>query len=689
MAKRFSFRALQLESLELRQLMASDLPGLLQTGFLETYSVDGTGNNLVHIEWGSTDEQLLRLASPQYSDGIALPGGTTRPSPREISNTVSDQGSTGMVNQGRMSAFAYAWGQFIDHDLGLTPTGASEKLSIAIPKGDPYFDPAGTGTKTMSLDRSAIASGTGTSTSNPRQQINALTAWLDGSMIYGSDTVTAKSLRTMVDGKMKLAADGMLPLNNSQNFPSGTVPMFNGSPTLSSDQMFAAGEVRANENIELSSLQTLFIREHNRWATILKTKSTSLTDEELYVRSRSIVIGELQSITFNEWLPSILGPKAIGPYRGYNPSTNPQLSNEFATAAFRFGHSLLGDEIGFLDSSGKAIVEDVALSDALFNPVLLQKFGLEPILKYLASDSASELDIKVVNSVRNFLFGPPGAGGLDLVSLNIQRGRDHGLASYNAVRASMGLPKVKGFEGITSDVAMQNKLKALYGTVDNMDLWVAILAEDHVPGGNLGPTGTRIVAAQFERIRNGDRLWYQRTFNGSLLNEIQRTTLSDVIARNTSLKNVQANVFVFYPRVEGMVTADLPGGNPSGALRGGPVRPNPVAVPLAGWTVSLIDQDGVEVASTRTDSRGQFRLDSISGLKTGSFKIQLTKDPMGNRVVRGDSQCVGIQRGDQVVTGIRLSLPLPRGLQAPLAATAVVLKKSKLATDSVFSELGR
>ena len=689
MAKRFSFRALRMEPLELRQLMASDLPGLLNPGSFETYSVDGTGNNLTQIQWGSTDEQLLRLASPQYSDGISAAGGANRPSAREISNTVSDQGSSGLVNQGRMSAFAYAWGQFIDHDLGLTPTGTTEKLSIAIPKGDPYFDPMGTGAKTMSLDRSTVAPGTGTSISNPRQQLNTLTAWLDGSMVYGADAVTAKSLRTMVDGKMKIAGDGMLPLNNSQNFPSGTVPMLNSSPTLKSEQMFAAGEVRANENIELSSLQTLFVREHNRWATILKTKSPSLTDEEIYVRARAIVIGELQSITFNEWLPAILGPNAVSPYRGYDPKTNPQLSNEFATAAFRFGHSLLSDEIGFLDSNGNSIAEDVALSDALFNPVLLQKFGLEPILKYLASDSASELDTKVVNSVRNFLFGPPGAGGLDLVSLNIQRGRDHGLASYNAVRASIGLPKVKGFDGITSDVAMQNKLKALYGTVDNMDLWIAILAEDHVPGGNLGPTGTRIIATQFERIRNGDRLWYQRTFNGSLLNEIQRTTLSDVIARNTSLKNVQPNVFVFNPRVEGMVISERPGNNPSGALRGGPVRPNPVAVPLAGWTVSLIDQDGVEVASTRTDSRGQFRLDPVSGLKTGSFKIQLTKDPMGIGVVRGDSQLVGIQRGDQVVTGIRLSLPLPRGLQAPLAATAVVLKKSTLATDSVFSELGR
>ncbi|MFN7628467.1 MAG: peroxidase family protein, partial [Pirellula sp.] len=191
MAKRFSFRKLQLESLELRQLMASDLSGVLKPGSFETYSVDGTGNNLAQIEWGSTDEQLLRLASPQYSDGISSPGGTNRPSAREISNMVSDQGSSGMVNQGRMSAFAYAWGQFIDHDLGLTPTGNSEKLSIAIPKGDPYFDPTGTGTKTMSLDRSTVAAGPGTSTSNPRQLLTALTAWRDGSMFSGSDAATA------------------------------------------------------------------------------------------------------------------------------------------------------------------------------------------------------------------------------------------------------------------------------------------------------------------------------------------------------------------------------------------------------------------------------------------------------------------------------------------------------------------
>src|SRR6185295_549731 len=137
-----------------------------------------------------------------------------------------------------------------------------------------------------------------------------------------------------------------------------------------------------------------------------------------------------------------------------------------------------------------------------------------PVLKYLASDPSSEVDTKVVNSVRNFLFGPPGAGGLDLASLNIQRGRDHGLADYNSTRAAYGLKKVTSFDQITSDPVLAGKLKDLYGSVDNVDLWVGGLAEDHVRGGSLGPTFRRILIDQFTRTRDGDRFWFENQFNG-------------------------------------------------------------------------------------------------------------------------------------------------------------------------------
>ena len=87
-------------------------------------------------------------------------------------------------------------------------------------------------------------------------------------------------------------------------------------------------------------------------------------------------------------------------------------------------------------------------------------------------------DTMVIDELRNFLFGPPGAGGFDLASLNIQRGRDHGLADYNSVREAYGLPRAVGFEDVSLDPGVQERLAAAYGDVDAVDLWVGGLAED-------------------------------------------------------------------------------------------------------------------------------------------------------------------------------------------------------------------
>ena len=135
--------------------------------------------------------------------------------------------------------------------------------------------------------------------------------------------------------------------------------------------------------------------------------------------------------------------------------------------------------------------------------------------------------------------------GMDLVSLNVQRGRDHGLADYNSVRAAYGMPRVTSFREITPDGNVQRQLKALYGTVDNIDLWVGGLAEKHIPGSSVGPLFQRIMVDQFTRLRDGDRLWYQSTLRGEELRQVDGTHLSDVIHRNTSLTSVQPNAFLW------------------------------------------------------------------------------------------------------------------------------------------------
>lgn len=506
------------------------------------YSVDGTGNNVSHPSWGATGSTLLRIAPARYADGISSPAGATRPSARVVSNALSAQ-DTSELNSRGMADFVYVWGQFLDHDLGLSATG-SEKLPIAVPTGDPSFDPASTGTKTISFTRSAPAAGTGTSGDNPREQVNSVTAFIDGSQVYGSDPARAAALRTFSGGLLKTSTGNLMSFNTSG------MANDNDSHMLPDTRLFLAGDVRANENPDLTSLQTVFVREHNRIATQQQSAHPEWTDEQLYQAARQVVIAELQSITYNEFLPALMGGNGIRGYGGYRADVNPGIANEFSTGAYRFGHSLLDGDVSRLNNDGSEAAPSISLAQAFFNtsvfdPTKANHAGdIDPWLKAASEGTAQEVNLHVVDEVRNFLFGAPGQGGMDLASLNIQRGRDHGLADFNQVRVSYGLPRLTSFAQITSDTTVQERLRTLYGTVDNIDLWVGGLAEDHVPGSSLGATFQRIIADQFTRLRDGDRLWFENVFTGRELDRLESTRLSDVIQRNTALTTLPANVFL-------------------------------------------------------------------------------------------------------------------------------------------------
>lgn len=613
---------LHMENLEGREVPAA----------LMIRSIDGTGNNVQHPEWGEAGSTFRRVAPAEYGDGLATPAGADRPSARVISNALADQADVPVNNERMLSAMVYAWGQFIDHDIDLTPTGAGEQFSIAVPTGDPYFDPNSTGTKSIPLTRSAYDPTTGTT--NPRQQVNAITPWIDGSMVYGSDQATADSLRTFSGGQLKTSGDNLLPVNEAG--------------------FFLAGDVRVSENPELTSLHTIFLREHNATAQRLAQQNPSWSDEQLYQQARAWVIAEIQVITYKEWLPTVLGSNAVGLYRGYKANINPAISNEFATAAFRFGHSLLGDDIEFLGNNGLPIRDEVSLAEAFFNTSLVKENNVDPILKYLASDPSSELDTRIVDSVRNFLFGPPGAGGLDLASLNIQRGRDHGLADLNATRVAFGLPRYTKFEQITNDVNVQNKLRSLYTTVDNIDLWVGILSEKHVNGASIGSTGKAIISEQFNRLRDGDRMWYQRNFPATEVRRLNMTTLSDLIERNTHLTTIQPNAFVFRASITGTVFGD---GNRNGTLNGGEQR-------FAGRTVRLLDADtGEVIATTTTNAQGVYSFDVVDGLRTGRYRVHQVLPP--GAISSAPDRVLNIVSGETFITKVDLGSYIPPAGQQP------------------------
>ena len=487
-------------------------------------TMDGTNNNLQHSSWGSASQPLWRRAPAEYSDDIEEPARLDSASAREISNAIFAQTSS-VVNQGRLTDMTWQWGQFLDHDIDLTGSALPlDSFPIEVPAGDPWFDPAATGTELIYLFRSDYMPASGIAT--PREQVNSITSWIDGSNIYGSDDETAAALRSFQGGQLRVHESehgNLLPLE---------------------DGFFVSGDVRVNEQVYLTAMHTLFMREHNRICNNLQTKNDKLSDEQLFQIARKEVVGIMQAITYNEFLPALLGRRAMGRYQGYRPQVIPNVSNEFATAAYRFGHSMLSSELLRLDHQGNEIAAgNLQLANAFFRPSEIIAHGIDPHINGLIHHQAQQIDHLLVDDVRNFLFGPPGAGGFDLASLNIQRGRDHGLCGMNELRRAYHLPLLRRFSDLTRDRNLQKTLAELYETPDDIDPWVGMLCEKHLPGANLGLTAWTIIRDQFQRLRDGDRFWYERVFRGRELTRIRQTRLSDVIRRNTSIPFVRRDVF--------------------------------------------------------------------------------------------------------------------------------------------------
>jgi hypothetical protein len=511
---------------------------------MEIRTYDGSSNNELNIEWGQTFSNLQRLGDAAYSDGTSSMIFTDKAGPREISNTIVSQApGENILNTFGTSDYLWQWGQFIDHDLDLTDGSADEPMDIPVPTGDPWFDPNGTGTAVIPFNRALYDPDTGTDSINVRQQENEITSWIDGSMVYGSDSERAAALRES-DGSAFLAtsSDDMLPFNTDElTNANGPVP----EPA----SLFLAGDIRANEQVGLAAMHTLFVREHNRLARLLAEENPEASGETIFQAARRLVIAQIQVITYREFLPALLGENAIPTYQGYDASINPTIYNEFSAAAFRLGHSMVSDQILRIGDDGRPVNEGpLTLAAAFFTApqVLQDSDDLEAVLRGLSYQQHQAIDNNVIHTLRNLLFGAPGSGGLDLTALNIQRGRDHGLPSYNDMRIALGLSPYTSFEQITTDIGLQQSLRDAYGDVSKIDLWVGGLAETPLSnqGSQLGELFHAIIVKQFTDLRDGDRFWYESHLTNNELNRIENVSLAQIIRNNTGIANeISDNVF--------------------------------------------------------------------------------------------------------------------------------------------------
>lgn len=521
----------------------------------EYRSIDGWNNNLQYPFWGSTESPLIRVVTNGFADGIAAPAGAERANPRHISNLVVKQ--AGLIpNTFGLTDYMWAWGQFMDHDLSLIEDNFREPAHISVPMGDPHFDPFRSGRAIIPMFRSVISAGSGRV--SPRNYPNAITHWIDGSNVYGSDEERMLWLRSFEGGKLKVSDGNYLPFNTIDGEQGSPIDphapsMFNENPTIS--KFFVAGDPRANENVVLTSMHTLFVREHNRLCDELAASHKNWDDERLFWEARKRVIAIIQVITYEEWLPA-LGIR-LPRYRGYNRKVNPAIMNVFSAAAYRLGHTLLSGTLRRMDNDFNTMADgNIELKDAFFSPAaFMDGGGPAPLLNGLANQECQQFDGHIVEDLRSFLFGAPGQGGLDLGSININRGRERGLPDYNTIRADFGLPKHNSFSDITSNPAIVNALAAAYESVDDIDPWVGLLSEgpDFRRRTFLGETVKVIIGKQFQNLRDGDRFFYlnDKSFTPRERSLLTSTALSDVIKRNCNVGSLQYNVFRMGKRLAG------------------------------------------------------------------------------------------------------------------------------------------
>ena len=512
-------------------------------------TIDGTCNNLLKPLLGASNTEFRRLKPAQYEDGISVPVGFEQqttgnpfgppwPSARLVSQTViKDLPISSRV----LTHIFMLWGQFIDHDLDLFAEFETSECEescdfeeaslfcypITVPRSDPTFGLLGSNRgQCLPLTRSVgvCMRPYNRTFEVARQQINQLTHYQDASNVYGSTKEMADSLRLFSGGLLR---QGGRTDSLKGNLPVGPELSDSGAP------FFVAGDVRANEHVALTIMHTIWLREHNRIVRELAELNPCWDDERLYQEGRKIVGALMQVITYKEFLPLLLGDNGfktfVGLYAGYKSSVKASVPNVFATAAFRFGHTLIRPSFARLDNKYKSLsIGQLGLREAFFNP--LQYYisgGTDPILRGLLEERSREVDEFVNIVLTTQLFAPSDDSlGEDLAARNIQRGREHAIPSYR--RFQQYCYDTFGIFSKFANAPTERRLQRLYGIRgfrNGIDLWVGGLAEETMKGSNLGPTFACIIGKTFADLRDGDRFYYE---NPGVFTEYQRNSLSSI-----------------------------------------------------------------------------------------------------------------------------------------------------------------
>ncbi|KAK4315140.1 hypothetical protein Pmani_013613 [Petrolisthes manimaculis] len=534
--------------------------GQTEPPHVEYEGYDGWYNNFARPSLGAIDTPLLRLLPPAYSDGVYQPANRTA-NPLKVSEELM-KGNNGRLSRIGRTAFQVFFGQQVVEEI-LDAQGAGcppEYFNIEV-EPDHEYATTHPGLKVMPFLRTRYDMTTGFSPNNPRQQLNEITPYMDGGLVYGIAKGWADVLRLRHDGH--LAPNGQLaehhelegfPAQNTQRLPMANPPppanhsqFVQRSSTAPVDRFFKLGNPRGNENPFLLTFGIVWFRWHNKIANYIYSQHNDWSSERIFNEARKWVIATYQAVVYYDWLPKYVRSSPT-PYMGYKATVDPQVSHVFQTAAMRFGHTLVTSGVHLRSRSGEGCRTvpyvlvpgpghhgGVRTCNSFWrSPELFQNDAknFERFLMGLSSQSTEEEDHIIVDDLRGRVFGPLEFSRRDLMAVNIQRGRDHGVPDYNTARHHFGHDKLNNLSpnefrtktGTKVSNEILRKLSGLYGEAEHMDIWAGGLLETTDGPGQLFSS---VILDQFERTRDGDRFWFQNTRN-DLFEPAERLRIAQV-----------------------------------------------------------------------------------------------------------------------------------------------------------------
>ncbi|KAF5720968.1 hypothetical protein FMUND_3871 [Fusarium mundagurra] len=464
-----------------------------------------------HCNWlkkGESDEGSVGSARPRdyqqytYADGISKP--REGPNPRAVSNAFFKRKKKIYYDH---TPLLLGLIEFIMHDVTYSQDSVDQFIEVPMPEDEEIF-PLNT---TLRVPRTVSMPGTGTSTSNPGENRNMATTWLDISSLYGSTSDVADRLRSKIDGKLltqEVKPSGTREKASYLPFNTMGVPT-NTRPGVKHEDLFAGGDPRTNEDWLLLGIHTLLLREHNRLCDILKKQKPTWDDEQLYQTVRlvmsakhALIANAYQMAYWTEEMPwprddgfplyrQMFGENAleINPANTYpwplvTKNGKPMTVSAEMAVVYRF-HEFIIPSFPIKDQNNQTLWEQ-NLFDTSFNSTGFLNVGLERILAGALSSHIPNFKSGVDESFR---------------SAELYRGRP-----FDIVDPEVVVPIRDTWDKFSTDPQVIQNLKKLYKHPDDVDLVVGCqLDEEYFPGTTVPKSALIISLFSLFGMGNSDR----------------------------------------------------------------------------------------------------------------------------------------------------------------------------------------